>query len=124
MPFGLYDWKDDINKGMSRRDWMESTVKQFKTYIGKLIKAGKSFGGDEYVFGVIRIEEVYEQSLTDMPESDVVREGGREGESVRDFVWRQREYFKIDVADREKGVITIDWEKKRTVVVWEWVERW
>jgi hypothetical protein len=117
-PFYLYDFRHALRKVMSRRDWKPSTVSKYNGYIGQLLKAGKGFAGDECVFGVIRIKEVCNESLKDMPRSDVVREGGREGESVAAFVKREQKYFK---SKEEK---TVDWHRKRTVVVWEWIVRW
>jgi hypothetical protein len=79
----------------------------------------------------VRIISVYKEILRDMPLSDVMNEGGEEGETVKHFVTRYRRYFQREqfVVPKVGGVgikteLRIIWNCEYTVVLWEWITRW
>jgi hypothetical protein len=128
---GIAEWREYINKDMTRRNWATETHNLYCDYVGGLIRVGRVVGGEEYVFGVVRILDVYRQILGDMPVTDVVREGGEEGESVEHFVTRFRKHFvkRRFIVPKVRGTGTktelrVSWDFEYTVVCWEWVERW
>jgi hypothetical protein len=128
---GIAEWKEYINKDMSRRNWATETHNLYCAYVGDLIRVGRVVGGKEYVFGVVRILDVHRQILRDMPVTDVMRDGGEEGESVENFVTRFRKHFvkKKVIVPKMRGIGTktelrVIWDFECTVVCWEWVKRW
>lgn len=63
-------------KTVTRRRWKDSYARQFSA--GDTVRAfdkSPRFGGKQ--IALIRITDVYEECLREMPESDVAKEGGR-----------------------------------------------
>jgi hypothetical protein len=91
---GLIEWRNNMWKVMSRRNWTVGRHEQWELYVGQLVRVGRALGrGNEDVYGVVRLVEVHKQSLANMPLSDVVREGGGEGESVEHFILETKHNF-------------------------------
>jgi hypothetical protein len=113
----------NLTKVMSRRDWSSKTFNKFRAKLiatNGLAFAGKVCGPGarrEHWFAVIRLcIDPKLQRLRHMPESDVVLEGGRVGETPRMFVERNRKYFKTTVDPR--GKVVIDYEYIYYVFTW------
>jgi hypothetical protein len=123
---GLATIRDNIDKDTSRRIWRKKTHKHFKRCVGGLVKTGRAYGGDKYVHRIAKLLAVCREVLRDMPQSDVVREGGRE-----QFVERHSKYFKktkhrvSKVSGIGKKIVSkIDWYSEVSVVRWKYVARW
>jgi hypothetical protein len=126
MVFPLWDWRHHCtSKTMSRRNWTNTTVKKWLNVIarGGTCAVGRSFKGVDHIFGSIRILRLYKQKLEEMLVSDVVKEGGKQGQSVVEFIdVVSRKYPKTFVHLKRENTKTINWQFEYTVIEWEWVK--